>query len=280
MVQTTPLRGRVVAITRPTGQTEEAGTLIRAKGGIPYYIPAIEIKPLSNPEALKKFIAKLQEGTVDFTILMSTNGVKYLFSSAEDQNLTIPLREGLAKTCVIAVGPKTAEFMKENEIRVDMVPQKYSSEGLLEILKEKDLKGKTIRIPRTSSASPTLTDTLRQMGADVDEIHVYESGLPADEALKAKFYEDLDAGRISALLFGSGLSAKNIFKMLTEKASMEHLRRVLAEKVAVVAIGPTTAQALRELQVKVDVIPGDYLFDKALDALAEHWTNVERGCFG
>ena len=29
------------------------------------------------------------------------------------------------------------------------------------------------------------------MGADVEEIYVYESGLPVDEELKAKFYEDL-----------------------------------------------------------------------------------------
>ena len=75
MVQTTPLKGRVVAITRPTGQAEEAGQLIVAKGGVPYYIPAIDIKGLSNPEPMKKFIAELSVGQVDYIILMSTNGV-------------------------------------------------------------------------------------------------------------------------------------------------------------------------------------------------------------
>ena len=89
--------------------------------------------------------------------------------------------------------------------------------------------------------------------------------------LKTKFYSDLTGGHINALLFGSGLSAKNIFKMLTEKASMEQLRKVFAEKVTVVAIGPTTAEALKELNIKVDVIPEDYLFDSALDALADYW---------
>ena len=59
--------------------------------------------------------------------------------------------------------------------------------------------------------------------------------------------------------------------MLTEKASMEQLRKVLAEKVTIVAIGPTTAEALKELNIKVDVIPEDYLFDNALDALADYW---------
>lgn len=273
MVQTTPLKGRVVAITRPIGQAEEAGELIRAKGGVPYYIPAIEIKGLSSPESIKKFITELTDGSVDYVVLMSTNGVKYLFLAADDIKQTQLLREGLEKTCVIAVGPKTAEALKAYNIRVDMIPQKYSGEGLLEALKDVDLEGKTIRIPRTSNAAPTLTNQLRARGADVEEIYVYESALPVDEELKTKFYEDLTESRIDALLFGSGLSAKNIFKMLTEKAPLDQLRRILKEKrITVVAIGPTTAQALQELDVKVDVVPEDYLFDKALDALAAYWS--------
>jgi uroporphyrinogen-III synthase len=96
--------------------------------------------------------------------------------------------------------------------------------------------------------------------------------LPVDEKLKAKFYEDLTAGRIDAVVFGSGLSAKNIFKMLQEKASMETLRGIVNSKVTTVAIGPTTAEALKEMGVKVNVVPEDYLFDKALSALADFWS--------
>jgi len=272
MVQTAaPLKGKTVALTRPAGQAEEAGKLIEAKGGIPYYIPAIEIKPLSNPEPIKRFITELQTSKVDYTILMSTNGVKHLFAVAESINHADKLRSGMAKSCVIGVGPRTAQELEAYGVHVDLVPEKYSSEGLLEVLKPRDVNGKVIRIPRTTSATPTLTDQLTAMGADVQEIHVYESGLPVDEALKTKFFEDLSGGRIDAVLFGSGLSAKNIFKMLTEKASMEQLRKLFAEKVTVVAIGPTTAQALEELAVKVDVVPKDYLFEEALSALAAFW---------
>ena len=271
MVQKTPLKGRVVAITRPVGQAEEAGELIRAKGGVPYYIPAIEIKGLSNPEPMKRFIAELTAGTVDYVILMSTNGVKYLFGAVQEIKQTRQLHEGLKKTCVIAVGPKTAEAMREYNVRIDMVPEKYSSEGLLEALKGTDLKGKKIRVPRTSNATPTLTNQLKEQGADVEEIYVYESGLPVDEELKIKFYTDLTNGRINAILFGSGLSAKNIFRMLTGKAPMTVLRQVIAQRVTIVAIGPTTAEALRELEIKVDVVPDDYLFDSALDALGNYW---------
>jgi uroporphyrinogen-III synthase len=271
MVQKTSLKGRVIAITRPSGQTEEAGELIRAKGGGPHHIPAIEIKGLINPKSMKKFIKELTAGTVDYVILMSTNGVKYLFSAADEVKQTKQLQEGLKKACVIAVGPKTAEAIQEYKVRIDMVPEKYSSEGLLEALKGTDLKGKKIRIPRTSNATPTLTNQLRERGADVEEIYVYESGCPVDEELKIKFYTDLINGEIKAILFGSGLSVKNIFKMLTEKAPMSFLRQVITQHVTIIAIGPTTAQALHELQIKVDVIPDDYLFNNALDALGNYW---------
>ncbi|MCW4028842.1 MAG: uroporphyrinogen-III synthase [Candidatus Bathyarchaeota archaeon] len=274
MVQSTPnLAGKTVALTRPTGQAQEAGDLITAMGGVPYYIPAIEIKPLSSPDALKKFVAELAVGKVDYVMLMSTNGVKYMFEAAESLGLSAQLRTGLAKAYVIGVGPRTAQALTDTGVRVDLVPQKYSGEGLLEALQNRDLTGKVIRIPRTSNATPFLAEKLRERGADVEEIYVYESGLPVDEALKTKFYEDLQNGKINAVVFGSGLSAKNIFTMLTEKAPMDTLRGIFAAKVAVVAIGPTTAEALKELNVKVDVIPEDYLFEKALSALAQYWAN-------
>jgi uroporphyrinogen-III synthase len=272
MVQKTPnLKGRTVALTRPTGQAEEAGKLIREMGGVPYYIPAIEIKGLSNPEPLKKFVAELAKGQVDYVILMSTNGVKYLFKAAEDLKLVSQLKSGLAKTFMIAVGPRTADALKECQVRVDMIPTKYSSEGLLESFKGKNLKGKTIRIPRTSNATPTLTNQLRELGANVEEIYVYESGLPVDEELKSNFFSDLTSGKIDAIVFGSGLSAKNIFKMLQDKAPMEQLRSIIAAKVTTVAIGPTTAESLKEMDIKVDVVPVDYLFENALCGLAKFW---------
>ncbi len=272
MVQKTPsLKGKTIALTRPIGQAEEAGKLIEEKGGKPYYIPAIEIKGLSNYKPIKSFVTELQNGQVDYVILMSTNGVKFLFSAAETLKLTVELKQGLAKTFVIAVGPRTAEALRECHIHIDLVPMKYSSEGLIECLQGKDIKGKRIRIPRTSNATPTLTEKLKKMGANVEEIYVYESGLPVDEKLKERFYEDLTSGKINAIVFGSGLSAKNIFKMLSEKAPMETLRKIVKDKVATVAIGPTTAEALREMNVTVDVVPEDYLFEKALEALAKYW---------
>ena len=273
MVQKTlSLKGKTVAITRPAGQAEEAGKLIREKGGIPYFIPAIEIKGLTNFSPVKKFVGELLEGQVDYVIFMSTNGVKYLFKAVETLKQSNQLKKGLSKTFIIAVGPRTAQALEEEyHVNVSLVPLKYSSEGLIDCLQSKEILSKIIRIPRTSGATPTLTEKLKEMGAKVEEIYVYESGLPVDKKLKDKFFKDLTSGKIEAIVFGSGLSAKNIFKMLSENAPMKTLRALMNSKVTTVAIGPTTAEALREMGINVDVMPQDYLFEEALTMLAQYW---------
>lgn len=46
---------------------------------------------------MKKFIAELAGGSVDYVVLMSTNGVRYLFLAADGVKQTQLLKEGLEK---------------------------------------------------------------------------------------------------------------------------------------------------------------------------------------
>jgi uroporphyrinogen-III synthase len=55
--------------------------------------------------------------------------------------------------------------------------------------------------------------------------------------------------------------------------SMEKLRDLLNSRLTIVAIGPTTAKTLREMGVKVDIVPENYLLEEALIALALYWSD-------
>ena len=274
MVQeSSTLKGKTIAITRPRGQAEAAAKMIEKRGGKPYFIPTIEIKGPSDPKPIKKFIGELQKGEVDYVIFMSVNGVRYLLSVAESLSRLDETLEGLKKTVTIAVGPRTAQELKAHQIQVNLVPSKYTSEGILQSLKQLDISGKAIRIPRTSSATPVLKEKLLEMGASVQEVYVYESALPVDPNLKEKFFRDLTAEKIDAIIFGSASCAKNLFKMLSEQISSEKLSDLMNSKVPVVAIGPVTAGALVEMGVKVDVMPDKHLFEEAVAALARYWNS-------
>jgi uroporphyrinogen-III synthase len=264
------LKGKTIAITRPRGQADEVAKMVEERGGKPYFIPAIEIRGPRDLKPIKKFVGELQKGEVDYVIFMSVNGVRYLLSAAESLSQLDETLSGLKKTATIAVGPKTAHELEVHEIRVNLIPSKYTSEGILETLRQLDVSGKTVRIPRTSAASPALKEELLEMGALIQEIYVYESILPADQTLKEKFFRDLTAEKVDAIIFGSTSCVKNLFEMLSAQISPEKLCDLLNAKVTVVAIGPVTARALSEMGVKVDVMPDEHVFEEALAALSRY----------
>jgi uroporphyrinogen-III synthase len=274
MVQKTKtLKGKTIAISRPREQAEEAGRLIVQKGGNPYFVPTIEIKGPCNLSAIKDFVEALAEKKVDYVIFMSVNGAQHLLEAAENLGLKDNLKSCLNSVSTMAVGPKTAEALEKNHVHVRIVPEKYTSDGILQTLRERGVSGKTIYIPRTSQAPPELAEKLRQMGNRVTEIYVYESKLPTDQKLNEKFLTDLSEGRINAIIFSSSLGAKNLVAMLKGSIAAKQLLDLIKTKTVVVAIGPTTAKTLIDMGLKVDVIPEKHLFEEALNALATYWSS-------
>lgn len=265
------LKGRTVAITRPRDQAEETGNLIKQYGGKPYFVPAIAIKAASDLSAVESFIAELAKEKIDYVIFMSVNGIRYLLSSAENLGLKAQLEQSLEKTVTMAVGPKTAQELRNHNIPVGLVPAKYSSEGIIECLRQNVVSGKSIYIPRTRGATPNLAKSLRSMGGKVQEVYVYESMLPNNKDLTERFLQDLIDGKIDAIIYGSSLSAKNLFKMLRELISKEKLRDIMNSKLTIVAIGPVTAETLSEMGLRVDIMPDKYTFEETLIKLAHHW---------
>ncbi|MEM3708074.1 MAG: uroporphyrinogen-III synthase [Nitrososphaerales archaeon] len=265
------LKGRTIAITRSYNQAEEICKMIKDRGGKPYLIPTIEIKMPTDLSPIKNFIYDLKGGKIDYIIFMSVNGIKHLIKIAEMLGLKDELINYSEKTVIMAVGPKTAKELKNYQIHVDLIPEKYSSEGIIESLRQLDINGKSIFIPRTKGATPTLKKGLKEMGAKVHEIYVYETILPKDSNIKDRFLQDLICDNIHAIIFGSSLCVKNLFLMLMEKISMEKLRDLFNSKLTIVAIGPTTAETLKEMGLKVDIIPDKHLFEEAIIALAHYW---------
>ncbi|MCW4044394.1 MAG: uroporphyrinogen-III synthase [Candidatus Bathyarchaeota archaeon] len=268
------LKGRTIAVTRPCGQTAEAAALIEKMGGKPYCVPTIEIKALTDLSPVSQFIDELASGKVDYVIFMSVNGVRYLLSAAEDLDMKNKITNGLEKTVNVAVGPRTAQELKANKIHVNLIPEKYTSEGITESFQQLRISGKRIYIPRTNAASTTLKERLESLGASVKEVYVYESKIPVDEHIAKNFSKDLSALKIHAIVFGSSLCVKNMFKMLAKHIAPRRLCNLLNKHITVVAIGPITAETLVKMGANVDVMPETHLFKEALEALAMHWNKA------
>lgn len=277
MVQKPSLKGKRIAITRAATQATETSNLIEELGGKAYLFPTLKFKLPEDLTPVKKFIEDIKAGKADYTIFMSSNAVEFLFNEAKLLGLAEELRDSLRKTLLVAVGPKTAEKLEAYGLRVDILPEKYSSEALAKTMEKRGISGKRIFIPRVKNAGPALRDKLNALGGIVVEIPVYEQMPPSSDESAGRFAEALALGLIDAIIFGSSQSARNFMKLLEKHLTENKLKEVI-KKVTIVAIGPETARTLNEMGLKADVIPENYTFKEALEALANYWSQKGEHC--
>ena len=263
-----PLRGRVVAITRPEGQSRGMAELVESLGGVPRLAPTVEIRPPENRGRVEEFIREAARGDLGLIIFLSVNCVGSLFQVADDAELTNDLLKALEDVTVIAIGGKTLDALSGYGVEVKIVPDDQSSLGVLKSLAETDLEGLSIGMPRSSKADGILRRVLEAKGATVREVTAYESGLPSDITPALGLIKALGRGEVDAVTFTSASTGRNLFEIadahgLTAKLEMGLRGAVIA------AIGPATSEALKELGVRVDVVPGEHSTEALIGALVK-----------
>ena len=270
-----PLHGRVVAITRPEGQSMGMAELVESLGGVPYLSPTVEIRPPEDGGRVEEFIREAARGKLDLIIFLSVNSVGSLSQVADDEELTNDLSKAFEDVIVVAIGSKTLDALQAHGVEARIVPDEQSSQGVLESLAETDLEGLSIGIPRSSKADGTLRRALEERGAIVREVTAYESGLPSDMTPALGLIEALGRGEVDAVTFTSASTGRNLYEIANAHASSAELEEGLRGAV-VAAIGPATSEALKELGVRVDVVPSEHSTDALIGALVEK-LNLEKG---
>lgn len=250
--------------------------LIHKLGGKPYVVPTVEIKPQRNERLITQLYNRILTERIEFLIFMSVNGVTSLMKNLEKLGLKAAFLQRLHKTTIIAVGPKTRRELENQGVKVNLVPKRYSSQGIVESLKKMDLGQKTVVIPRSDKSSGYLTRELERLGAEVHEAPIYKSTLPSDHSEVLGFVDDLKKGEIDVVTFTSSSTALNLFKIASEHLVADDLRSCL-RKTVITAIGPVTRRTLEELGVKVDVVPGEYTIEAMVGALADQVGDISGG---
>jgi uroporphyrinogen-III synthase len=270
-----PLRGRVVAITRPERQSRGIAELVESLGGVPQLAPTVEIRPPEDRGRVEEFIRGVARGELDLLIFLSVNSVGSLFRVADDAGLSDDLSKSLEDVTVVAIGGKTLDALKRYGVEVKIVPDDQSSRGVLESLDKTDLEGLPIGMPRSSKADGALKRVLEAKGAAVREVTAYESGLPSDITPALGLIKALGRGDVDAVTFTSASTGRNLFEIANAHGLTAELEEGL-RGTAIAAIGPATGEALKELGVRVDVLPGEHSTEALIGALVEN-LNLEKG---
>ena len=247
----------VVAITRPKDRAKKACEIVENLGGSAILAPTLDLQPV-NSESLKDLVSKKDE--LDWIVFTSPTTIVSLNKFYPDFIKTL--------NCKLAViGNKTGKLAEKNGLAVDLMPEDFTAEGLIEEFKKREITGKTIGIPRTASARPVLPEELEKLGNTVILAEAYKSLFPMDEKAVQDLIQKIENKEIDAITFTSPLTVENFFKIADDKSKLAQL---LNDNLLTVCIGPITAKVLDEYDISY-IYPDTYTVPDMMELLFKTW---------
>jgi uroporphyrinogen III methyltransferase/synthase len=243
-----PLAGVTVAVTRARAQSSGLAARLRGLGADAVEAPVIRIAEIDGPAPAVD--------TYDLICLTSPNGVRMLF-----HRLAVAGRDArsLAGARVAAIGPGTAAALLEHGVIADVVPERFVAEGLVEALA--DVPVTRALIARAAEARDVLPDALRERGAEVDVVALYET-----------VAEPFDDGRRAAVARADYVTFTSSSTVTYFYAALDGAE--LSKRTRLASIGPVTSDALRERGLEPDVEAGRHDIDGLVQALIDDVASV------
>ena len=257
-----PLFGRRIVVTRTREQASELVANLEEHGAECFEYSTIHIEPVADYSLLDRAIDEMAD--YQWILFTSLNAVTYFFERL--YALRCDSRH-LAGARIAAVGRATADELLRYGIRADLIPEKFTGEGLAEALVQTSVRGSRILLPRALQAGELLPDALTEAGAEVTVAPTYRNVPP--QGRKDELRDQLQDGDIDLLTFTSSSTVNNFLTMVDARDNDE-LHQLL-DGVTIAAIGPVTAATIREHGLHVDIQPEKYTIADMVQAIVAHY---------
>lgn len=243
----------VVAITRPKDRAKKACEIVEELGGVPILAPTLDLEPV-NTESLRNLVKRKDD--LDWIIFTSPTTIVSLNKFHPDFIRTLDCR-------LAVIGNKTGRLAEKNGLKVDLMPEDFTAEGLIEEFKKRKITNQTIGIPRTASARPVLPEELEKLGNEVILAEAYKSLFPMDEDAVKNLISKIENKEIDAITFTSPLTVENFFEIVEDKRK---IAKLLSENLLTVCIGPITARVLEKYDID-HIYPDTYTVPDMMELL-------------
>jgi uroporphyrinogen III methyltransferase / synthase len=245
-----PLFGQTVVVTRAAHQASGLSRRLEELGASVVEVPVIGLAPPSDGgAALQASAARLTAGGYAWLVFTSANAAHRFFELVPDTRSLGPVQ-------VAAVGPATAEALRDYRVVADLVPDDYQSAGLLASFPPAPPPpaARTLLLPQAAGARPELGAGLGGKGWQVDAVEAYRT---AAQPVSGELLQL--AGRAHAICFASSSAVDSY---------VDQASRAGAGMPPVVAcIGPVTAATARARGLKVGVEAPEHTLDGLVSAL-------------
>lgn len=256
-----PLFGKQIVVTRTREQASDLVVRLEHLGANCLEFPTIRLAPPSSWKGLDQAIHSLT--SFEWILFTSPNGVGAFFNRLEGLGFDLRDLKGLQ---IGAIGPATAEALKEWKLRANLVPEKFQAEYILEALAPLEMAGRKVLIPRAEQAREILPEGLKRLGAQVVVAAAYQT-LP-DDSEKIPLLSKLRQGTVHCLTFTSSSTVLNFLSLFDRQEIVSCLT-----KVSIACIGPITAQTARDNGLTVRIISDCFTIPGLVEAIRDYYQN-------
>ena len=248
-----PLLGKKIVVTRTRKQASGLSNKLRALGAQVIELPTIRIEPPGN---LREFAELVQEAHIyDWIVFTSANGVEAFFDIFF--KLYDDARE-IGGARIAAIGPATAQRVKDFHLHVDLQPDEFVAEGVVREFKQQgSIENLRILLVRAEKARDILPRELSAMGAIVDEGFAYRTVPETRDRSGAR--RQLAQDGADLITFTSSSTVENFLALgLPWPKGMQ-----------VASIGPITSKTIRDHGLKVNIEARRHDIDGLVDAIRD-----------
>lgn len=250
-----PLSGKKVVVTRAREQASDLTRALRQRGASVIEFPVLrKVQDDSHYEALRASIRGLDG--YDRIVFTSANGVDAFFDQlgAEGKD-----GRALHSLRVAVVGPQTAQQLQRRGIQADYVSPSPNSETLGESMHWETGRNRILLILARES-DRQFVHRLEERGAATAVVEAY--GMERESNDTNTLRSQLESGTVDAITFASS----NTVRVFVESVGPD----VIRSKTRIVAIGPRTAQTVRDLIRSPDAVSSE----ASVQALADTVVSV------
>lgn len=258
-----PLKNKTIVLTRTIEQSKESAAIFSELGADVIVFPTLEIVPPNNWDKFDEVVLASQ--IFDFVVFTSAHAVTMFIKRCNELDKQIDFE----KIKVVAVGNKTKLVCEENNIRVDIVPKKFSGEGVVEELSKYDLKNKLVFIPRSAIGREDLPKGLEEQGAKIVTVPVYNVSLPSIGSVQHNI-EQLNSTKPDVFIFTSPSTFENFLLIMSIDNPVSYFKNY-----DVAAIGPTTKTTIENNKVKVSIMPNEFTIKGLANKMIEFYKKSE-----
>jgi uroporphyrinogen III methyltransferase/synthase len=228
-----PLFGKRIVVTRTRDQAGSLSSQLRALGADVIELPTIRIEAPEDRQEFAELVTHAHE--YDWLIFTSPNGVERFFDAFF---ATYDDARSLGNPRIAAIGESTAQKIREYRIGVDLIPERFVAEGLIDAFKKQSIENLTMLWVKAAESRDVLGESLTKMGAILDECIAYRT-VPETE--------DHTGARARLLAEGADMIT------FTSSSTVEHFLTMgipwPADCVAA-SIGPITSATLRKSHIE------------------------------